>query len=68
MDKKLTLIWEDAEGGFVYPVDEEGMTRFAKDAGMNMETEDGFELPKVRLEMWTPEQWAAADKLGEEMA
>jgi hypothetical protein len=44
------------------------MQRFAKDAGMNMETEDGFELPNIKLEMWTPEQWAEADRIGEEMA
>lgn len=70
--KKLTLIWEDAEGGSVYPVDAEGMTRFARDALNNMETEDAyvkdFGLPMIKLEMWTPEQWAEADRLGEEMA
>lgn len=63
----MTLVWHDAyEGsGSVYRVTPEDFARLATDLENNAEVD---ELPKLSLEMYSEEQWAEADRAGEEMA
>lgn len=70
MEKKNTmvLIWHDAiegDGASIYPVSAEDFSRLAVDLKNNAEEN---ELPRLSLEMYSPEQLAEAERIGNEMA
>lgn len=68
MSKKLVLKlvdWYEGDTDIIYVVDEESFSRLAADLVNNCEED---ELPKLELAMYTPEQIAEAERIGEEMA
>lgn len=63
----MVLVWHDGveNNDSLYQVTKEDLARLAEDLQNNAEVDD---LPKISLKMLTPEEWAEAERIGNELA